>query len=132
MTAGTPLGLSGDQCSPRSSVTSAPPRLHCKPLEPGQRLRGFGTCHVGGGRSFQQPLQRAAQPAGIHPDRDVRLVAIPPPLMVDNLRAGLVDGFCVGEPWNAQLINQGIGFTACNTGEIWNKHPEKSFGVRAT
>ena len=26
--------------------------------------------------------------AGLHPDRDVRLVAIPPPLMVDSLRAG--------------------------------------------
>ena len=43
--------------------------------------------------------------AGVHPDRDVRLVAIPPPLMVDSLRAGLVDGFCVGEPWNTLAVD---------------------------
>jgi len=29
------------------------------------------------------------------------------------------------------LIHQDIGYTAVNTGEIWNKHPEKSFGMRA-
>ena len=41
---------------------------------------------------------------GVHPDRDVRLVAIPPPLMVESLRAGHVDGFCVGEPWNSLAV----------------------------
>ncbi len=41
-----------------------------------------------------------------------------------------MDCFCVGEPWNLQLI-QDIGYTAVNTGEIWNKHPEKSLGMRA-
>ena len=39
--------------------------------------------------------------------------------------------FCVGEPWNEQLVNQNIGFTACTTGEIWSKHPEKALGLRA-
>ena len=39
--------------------------------------------------------------------------------------------FCVGEPWNEQLVNQGIGYTACTTGEIWYKHPEKAIGMRA-
>ena len=43
--------------------------------------------------------------AGVHPDRDVRLVAIPPPLMVESLQAGLVDGFCVGEPWNSLAVD---------------------------
>ena len=42
-----------------------------------------------------------------------------------------MDAFCVGEPWNEQLVNQGIGFTACTTGEIWKKHPEKALGMRA-
>jgi nitrate/nitrite transport system substrate-binding protein len=42
-----------------------------------------------------------------------------------------MDCFCVGEPWNEQLKNQKIGYTAINTGELWNKHPEKSFAMRA-
>jgi nitrate/nitrite transport system substrate-binding protein len=37
----------------------------------------------------------------------------------------------VCEPWNGQLVNQGIGYTALTTGELWNEHPEKSFGLRA-
>jgi len=37
----------------------------------------------------------------------------------------------VCEPWNLQLIHQNIGYTAITTGELWNKHPEKSLGLRA-
>ena len=47
--------------------------------------------------------------------------------MVANMKVGTMDCFCVGEPWNEQLKNQKIGYTAINTGELWNKHPEKSF-----
>ncbi|MFO1188912.1 MAG: CmpA/NrtA family ABC transporter substrate-binding protein [Alphaproteobacteria bacterium] len=68
---------------------------------------------------------------GIDPDKDVQTVVVPPPQMVANMKVGTMDVFCVGEPWNAQLVNQGIGFTALNTGELWNRHPEKSFAVRA-
>jgi nitrate/nitrite transport system substrate-binding protein len=41
---------------------------------------------------------------------------VPPPQMVANMKVGNMDAFCVGEPWNEQLVNQGIGFTACTTG----------------
>jgi nitrate/nitrite transport system substrate-binding protein len=51
--------------------------------------------------------------------------------MVANMKVGTMDAFCVGEPWNEQLVNQGIGFSACTTGEIWFKHPEKAFALRA-
>jgi len=47
------------------------------------------------------------------------------------MKVGTMDCFCVGEPWNLQLIHQKIGYTAVTTGELWNKHPEKSFGMRA-
>ena len=47
------------------------------------------------------------------------------------MKVGTMDVFCVGEPWNAQLVNQNIGYTAVNTGELWSKHPEKSLGMRA-
>ena len=63
---------------------------------------------------------------GIDPDKDIETIVVPPPQMVANMKVGTMDCFCVGEPWNLQLIHQNIGYTAINTGEIWNKHPEKS------
>jgi nitrate/nitrite transport system substrate-binding protein len=51
--------------------------------------------------------------------------------MVANMKVGTMDCFCVCEPWNLQLIHQDIGYTAITTGELWNKHPEKSLGMRA-
>ncbi|OCJ04906.1 bicarbonate-binding protein [Agrobacterium sp. 13-626] len=68
---------------------------------------------------------------GIDPDKDVSTIIVPPPQMVANMKVGNMDVFCVGEPWNEQLVNQGIGFTACTTGEIWKGHPEKALGMRA-
>jgi nitrate/nitrite transport system substrate-binding protein len=62
---------------------------------------------------------------GINPDKDVALVTIPPPQMVANMKVGKMDGYCVGEPWNARAIADGIGFTALNTQDIWKDHPEK-------
>jgi len=68
---------------------------------------------------------------GIDPDKDVSTIVVPPPQMVANMKVGNMDAFCVGEPWNEQLVNQDIGFTACTTGELWSRHPEKAFGLRA-
>ena len=68
---------------------------------------------------------------GIDPDKDVQTIVVPPPQMVANMKVGNMDAFCVGEPWNEQLVNQDIGFTAATTGELWFKHPEKVLGMRA-
>ncbi len=68
---------------------------------------------------------------GIVPDEEVSVVPIPPPQMVANMRTGNMEAFCVGEPWNAQLVNQGLGYTALLTGELWKDHPEKAFAMRA-
>jgi nitrate/nitrite transport system substrate-binding protein len=68
---------------------------------------------------------------GIDPDKDIETIVVPPPQMVANMKVGTMDCFCVGEPWNDQLVNQKIGYTAVNTGEIWAGHPEKSFAMRA-
>jgi nitrate/nitrite transport system substrate-binding protein len=62
---------------------------------------------------------------GINPDRDVDLITIPPPQMVANMKVGKMDGFCVGEPWNARAIADDIGFTAITTQEMWRDHVEK-------
>ncbi|MBI1178929.1 MAG: nitrate transporter [Alphaproteobacteria bacterium] len=69
--------------------------------------------------------------AGIDPDRDVRLVVIPPPLMVESLEAGHIDGFCVGEPWNSLAVDAGIGRIVVTKSALWNMGVEKVLGVRA-
>lgn len=67
--------------------------------------------------------------AGINPDQDVRLIVIPPPQMVANLRANNIMGYCVGEPWNERAVEMGIGRVIATSYEIWNNNPEKVFGV---
>src|SRR5947207_5833209 len=62
---------------------------------------------------------------GINPDKDISLITVPPAQMVANMRIGKMDGFCVGEPWNARVIADGIGFTSLNTQDIWKDHREK-------
>jgi two-component system, oxyanion-binding sensor len=69
---------------------------------------------------------------GVHPDRDVRLVAIPPPLMVESLRAGHVDGFCVGEPWNSLAVADGLGHIVATKSQLMPHGVEKVLAVRAT
>jgi nitrate/nitrite transport system substrate-binding protein len=68
---------------------------------------------------------------GIDPNKDADLVVIPPPQMVANMQTGTMDLFCVGEPWNQRLANKKLGYTVAQTGELWDKHPEKSFSMRA-
>ena len=62
---------------------------------------------------------------GINPDSDITLTTIPPPQMVANMKVGKMDGYCVGEPWNARAIAEDIGYTSVATQEIWKNHPEK-------
>lgn len=69
--------------------------------------------------------------SGIDPDRDVRLVVIPPPLLNDSMMAGYIDGFCVGEPWNSVAAQAGAGSILLPTTAIWRRSPEKVLGCRA-
>jgi nitrate/nitrite transport system substrate-binding protein len=69
---------------------------------------------------------------GIHPLQDVRTLVLPPSQMVANLRAGRIDGFCAGEPWGAQAIAEGVGFTLATSQSIWPDHPEKVLGCTRT
>jgi len=65
----------------------------------------------------------------INPISDVKNIVVPPPQMVANMRVGNMDGYCVGEPWNARAIMDKIGFTATTTQDIWQDHPEKVLGT---
>ena len=66
---------------------------------------------------------------GIHPLKDAKVITVPPPQMVANMRVGNMDGYCVGEPWNHRAIMDGIGVTAVTTQDIWKDHPEKVLGT---
>lgn len=68
---------------------------------------------------------------GIDPVKDVKNIVVPPPQMVANMRIGNMDGFCVGEPWNARAIYDKIGYTVATTQDIWVDHPEKVLGTTA-
>jgi nitrate/nitrite transport system substrate-binding protein len=66
---------------------------------------------------------------GINPMKDAKVITVPPPQMVANMRVGNMDGFCVGEPWNHRAIIDGIGITAATTQDVWKDHPEKVLGT---
>ena len=68
---------------------------------------------------------------GINPIKDAKVITVPPPQMVANMRVGNMDGFCVGEPWNHRAIIDGIGVTAVTSQDIWQDHPEKALGTTA-
>jgi len=66
--------------------------------------------------------------AGLN-QKAVKIITIPPPQMVANMKVGNMDGYCVGEPWGGVAVKQGIGFTQVATQDIWKDHPEKALVV---
>lgn len=66
---------------------------------------------------------------GINPFTDAKVITVPPPQMVANVRVGNMDGFCVGEPWNARTIFDKVGFSVATSQDIWAGHPEKVLGT---
>lgn len=67
---------------------------------------------------------------GVHPDQDVKLVVVPPPMTSDALAAGAIDGFCVGAPWNMVAVARGVGRIVAVKEDIWPSSPEKVIGTR--
>ncbi|MDY7053453.1 ABC transporter substrate-binding protein [Limnospira fusiformis] len=63
----------------------------------------------------------------VHPDRDVEVVVIPPPNMLNRLRSGEIDAMVAPEPFNQIAINQGLGFIHLLTRDLWPGHPCCSF-----
>lgn len=59
----------------------------------------------------------------------VTLTVVPPPQMVAALREGLIDGCCVGEPWNTRAVRSGLGHILTTGQELCPGHPGKVLGV---
>ncbi len=79
--------------------------------------------------NYQLRLWLAA--AGLDPEDDVRLAVVPPPYMVDALRSGHVEGFCVGAPWNSVAVDLGIGRILHLGVDLVRRCPEKVLAVRS-
>lgn len=69
--------------------------------------------------------------AGVDPLQEFRVIIVPPPQMVTNVRIGAMQAYMVAEPWNTRAItgNEGIGFTFAQGKEIWLGHPDRLLGV---
>ena len=67
--------------------------------------------------------------AGVDPDRDVRIVVVPPPRTAERLASGEIDGFCVGGPWGNLSADQHVGEVLLRVADIWGLCPDKVFGV---
>jgi ABC-type nitrate/sulfonate/bicarbonate transport system substrate-binding protein len=80
--------------------------------------------------SHRHLLRRWFEAHGIDGERDVHIVVVPPPQMVPNLKAGHLDGFCVGEPWNSVAVQSHVGWIAATSSELDPLHPEKVLMVR--
>ncbi len=70
-------------------------------------------------------IRKWLQSGGIDPKTEVNIVVLPPPQMVPHLRAGHIDGYCVGEPWNTVGVMADIGFCVVTSAELLPCHPEK-------
>ncbi|MGF1644781.1 MAG: CmpA/NrtA family ABC transporter substrate-binding protein [Thiotrichales bacterium] len=121
-------------------ATQAPPASARRPIDAArlrpiieQRKRSGATpvtlAHVYEFSNHNYQLRDWLAAGGIHPDRDIRLLVIPPARMVSSLAEGSIDGFCVGEPWNTLAARAGHGGIAITGYQIWNNAPEKVFGV---
>ncbi|WP_423416133.1 CmpA/NrtA family ABC transporter substrate-binding protein [Hyphomicrobium sp. B1] len=89
----------------------------------------FAVVHPHSGHNYELRYWLAA--CGIDPSRDIEIVIVPPPLMVDALASGTIDGYCVGEPWNSAAALLGHGHIATVKAAIWRSSPEKVLAAGA-
>lgn len=92
-------------------------------------LLRFAVVHPHSGHNYELRYWLAA--CGIDPSHDIEIVIVPPPLMVDALASGTIDGYCVGEPWNTAAALLGHGHIATVKAAIWRSSPEKVLGASA-
>ncbi|HEY9877473.1 MAG TPA: nitrate ABC transporter ATP-binding protein [Leptolyngbyaceae cyanobacterium] len=92
------------------------------------RVRTLGMVHPASMHNLMLRYWLAS--GGIDPDKDVSLTVISPAQMVSNLKAGNLDGYCVGEPWNLRAVHENLGVVMATDLDIWAGHPEKVLGVR--
>src|SRR5262245_22605171 len=117
----------GDLADPRVSA-AALARVVAARKRKGQDALTFGMTFPYSTHNYQLRFWMAA--GGVDPDQDIRLVVLPPPLMVASIAKGHVDAFCVGAPWNSVAVDLGIAEILHFVSEILERAAEKVLAVR--
>lgn len=126
------LNLHGDSIVLSGSLwkeTGGDPRLLERIRRRRSDLLTFAVVYPHSAQSYV--LRQWLQKANLMPDRDYRLAVVPPPQMVAHLRAGHIDGCCVGEPWGSLAVQQGVGVITALSADLAPQHPEKVLLVRS-
>ena len=89
----------------------------------------FGMVHPVSTHNYELRYWMAG--SGIKPDEDTTIKPFPPPTMPQNLIAGNIEGYCVGEPWNTRIVEKNAGSALVTNYDIWNNNPEKVLQARA-
>jgi NitT/TauT family transport system ATP-binding protein len=119
--------LEGDRFNPMATARSLA-RVVAKRRKAGTEPLTFAMTFPFSTHNYQLRFWMAA--GGVDPDEAVRLVVLPPPYMVDSLRSGHVDGFCVGAPWNSIAVDNGVGHILHFASDILARAAEKVLAVR--
>jgi two-component system, oxyanion-binding sensor len=117
----------GDLANPGVSA-AALARVVAARRRKGQDALTFGMTFPYSTHNYQLRFWMAS--GGVDPDQDIRLVVLPPPLMVESIAKGHVDAFCVGAPWNSVAVDLGIAEILHFASEILERAAEKVLAVR--
>lgn len=60
---------------------------------------------------------------------DINLLFVTPSDMLPSMQSGDLDGFCVGGPWNAKAVREGLGVTGVTSSDLYPDSPEKVLGL---
>lgn len=131
VTASSSLWNKMNQCSdseqPINSALASAQALRAVLDKSSESALTFATVHSFSSHTLL--LRKWLLAGGIDPETEVRIIVLPPEQMVDSLAQGVIDGFCVGAPWNTIAVEYGVGIMATSGFEIWNNAPEKVLGV---
>jgi two-component system, oxyanion-binding sensor len=70
-------------------------------------------------------LRRWLKAGSLTPERDVRIVIVPPGEVERCLERGLIDAFCVGEPYGSLAVWRGAGRIIASSWDLWSNRIEK-------
>jgi len=127
------LDASMREHDPDNAIKGGRASAHALAKAVAERNRGeepltFGTVYPFSCHTYELRDWLAA--AGLVPDKDVRLVVLPPSLMTASLEADQIQGFCAGEPWNSVAVERGAGVIIATKRELWGLAPDKVLGTR--
>ncbi|MFA7657621.1 CmpA/NrtA family ABC transporter substrate-binding protein [Acidithiobacillus thiooxidans] len=109
------------------AIATAQALRHIIETEPAKKLR-FAVVSPVSNHHYQ--LRHWLRAASIDPDQDIQITVVPPRHMVAALRAGEIDGYCVGEPWGSLAAAENVGIPIISSYELWNNLMEKVLAVR--